>query len=754
MEKPWRWASGIFVFACEILPSSAQGQVAPVAPAPAHKEAVSQVQPEGGEILVTASRRSQRLMGVPMAITAVSEQELKASGAVTTRDLGQLAAGLTSTTNGKSFQPAIRGVSSTGTSAGDEQNVALYIDDVYMAASSGNAFNLKNIERIEVLKGPQGTLFGRNATGGAIRIITKDPGQDTTLEGSLSYGTRLKSKDLSVYAATPISGNLAIGISGDIYKDEGYQTNIAPGWTGGKLSQTRSWIVRAKSVWTPTADLSMTLAGDVGFYKSDVPFALAPVNGLNQFRNTAGAILPTKDYELAYNLRPNETNHTKGISLQARYTLPTFTLQSTTAYRTNSLYAVLDNDRTNLASSVAVSGDSLKWFTQEGLLTSNLGGPVEFIAGIYYFNSRGTTLADAYTNGPVTASDGSIISLGTPGALTRGYVDTESVAGFGEATYRVAGPLKLIGGLRYTTETKSLLTTPIRPVAPNLTDKHTWRNWSFRVTGQYDLAGGNVYATYSTGFKSGVYNASSASFVQRVEPETINAIEVGIKSRVFDIFDVRLAAFHYKYTDIQVQTTNFIAGRSQIVLANAAAARMTGAEGEVTARIRNNLRLKVGLSWLPKATYKSFPNGLDSVPKGFPGALDPSLCPGISCGLGNDQIVRDLSGTRVIRSPKFTSNIGMSYDHELFGGELGLTANYFFTSKFNWQAGDHIVQPSYSVVNATIAWTAPGERYRLSVFGRNLNNAYYGVYTSATAVGISTAPAAPREIGLTLDFKI
>lgn len=138
------------------------------------------------DIVVTASRRSERLMSVPISVSTVGERLLKDGAAATSRDLGQFVPGLTTTSFGVYFNPAVRGITSTG-SAGDENNVAMYIDGVYMAAASGNLLNLKNVSRVEVLKGPQGTLFGRNATGGAIRIFTKDPGQTTELTATATY---------------------------------------------------------------------------------------------------------------------------------------------------------------------------------------------------------------------------------------------------------------------------------------------------------------------------------------------------------------------------------------------------------------------------------------------------------------------------------------------------------------------------------------------------------------------------------------
>ena len=723
------------------------GAVAPSIAAAAESNAVQ-------EVVVTASRRSERLMEVPMAVTAVTSAELKDGGLATTRDLGQMTPGLATITNGKVFQPAIRGVSSSLGTAGEEQNVAMYIDDVYMAGATGNVFSLKNIEQIEVLKGPQGTLFGRNATGGAIRIMTRDPNQKRELDGSFNYGTKLKSQDYSFYANAPITDNLAVNATGDLYDDKGYITNLLPGWSQGKLGSTHSWALRGKLKWTPTNDFTALLAADIERYQSDAPFSLIPVDGINSNRNTAGYIAPVGQFTIAYNLKPTINDRTSGVSLKLNYDQPNYSLQSISAYRTNTLYSQLDSDRTNLVKGASVSADSGIWVQQEGLFTSKFEGPFNFIAGAFYFHNDSDVYSLAYPTGPVTTPSGGLLNLGTLTSNVHGYVRSQSFAAFTDGSYELTSKLKILAGVRWTTETKKWQVIPILPAGRILTDQKTWKNTSFRLTAQYkfndDL---NGYATYSTGFKSGTYNATNTTVAESAAPEKVKAFEVGLKARLTPSVNLTLAAFHYDYKDIQVSASVLTGSVFSIFISNAGQAEMYGGEAELTARLNDDLSIRTGVAFLPKADYTKYPGGLDTVPKGYPGSLNPALCPGPSCGLGADQIVRDLSGTRILRAPKVTFNFDTMYNHDLPMGRLEATASFFYTSSFFRVAGAHVSEKGYSVVNGTVGWWLPGDQVRLSVWGRNLGNTYYGLYTSPNTGGVSTSPSPPREIGFGVDVK-
>ena len=728
------------------------------------------------EVIVTASRRSERLMDVPMAVTAVTSAQLKNAGAVTTADLSQIAPGMTAVYNGKTFQPAIRGVSSTLGGAGEEQNIAFYIDNVYMASTTGNIFSLKGMEQIEVLKGPQGTLFGRNATAGAIRVTTRDPSQIREVDASAAYGSRLKSKDYTLYVNTPITDTLAVNLSANIYDDKGYLTNLIPGWDQGKLGSNHSWLYRIKAKWTPTEDFSATLIGDQGRQQNDIIFSVAPRDGvLNALRNDPRYIANTQHYTVALNLKPVINVRTGGVSLHLEYDRPKFNLQSTSAYRTSDEYGELDTDRTNIPNGVTISSDGYIWVTQELLFASKFSGPFNFIAGGYYFHSDSDGFAGGFATGPISTPGGGTISNGTLTSNLKGYVLTNSKSAFADGTFAVTDHFKIIGGIRYTHEAKSWLGRRFLPALPELRDRTVNNNTSFRIGGQYKFNEAvNAYATYATGFKSATYNATiTGSVPEKALPEYVKSIEAGLKARVTSNLDLTLSAFRYRYTDIQVAQANTTpTGLTANLLTNGGSAKMMGGEAEVTWRATPEFQLRAGGAWLPTAKYTTFVGGLDSVPKGYPGSLNPTLCPGPSCGLGNDQIIRGgpnastftggplagqkappLDGTRIQRAPKFTFNLNADWQHETRLGTLNVNANYFHTSKIFRFPGEHIAQPKYDLLNATVGLWLPGDHVRLAVFGRNITNKYYIIYISPNVLGTAEVPGAPRSVGVSVEVK-
>ncbi|NLR73434.1 TonB-dependent receptor [Novosphingobium sp. ERN07] len=704
-----------------------------------------------GDIVVTAQRKSERLLQAPLSVAVADAARIRDSGAVSTRNLGEIASGLTSTTNGLAFQPAIRAITTTGTSAGDESNVALYVDGVYMAAQTNNFFNLKNVERIEVLKGPQGTLFGRNATGGAIRIITKDPSlTEPQFSLDANYGTKLHSVDINGYATAPIGDKVAVGVTGSYYDDDGYVRSIIPGWNRGKFATTQSYQVRGKLLLQASERVKVVIEGNIGRNESDTQFVLVPKDRLSTQKNNPVALLPAKPYEASLNLFPILISKGHGASITGIYEGDSVTVTSISAYNRVRSDGVLDGDRTNLAGSVAAVASYFKWYTQELTVATTSDGPLNVIGGVYYFKANSSLpYSDAYL-GPTLDATGFVTAYGTLVSSTAGFVNTDSLSGFGEVTLKPSEKLSFIGGVRGTTEKKELRTELIVPVGPSLKDSHRWSNFNYRITAQYKFSDStNVYLTRSTGFKAGQYNATSRAFVQRVDPEKIGAWELGLKSQMTPDISMTLAGYHYKYSNIQVQSNNFINGANNIILANAANATVTGVDGDISARIAPGLTVQIGASWLPKADYDVYRDALDSVPKGYPGSLDPSLCPSSPlCGAGNDQIIRDLRDSRMIRAPKFSGNIGVAYSTNLAGGELKANANLFFTSKFFWVAGAHISEDGYSLVNGKLAWTEPSGHYTLSLWGRNLTNKVYDIYVSPNAAGVARAFAQPREIGV------
>jgi len=227
------------------------------------------------EIIVTAQRRSERLTDVPLSITAASAAELTRAGVTNVRQIASITPGVTMQSTGPWLQPAVRGVSSQSTIPGSEQNVALYVDGVYQPTAVANTSDLPDVERIEVLKGPQGTLFGRNATGGAIQIITRDPSFSTTGNLTASYG-RFRDVTLQGYISTPLSDKVAVGVTGSYTSTDGWLKDLLNDRRHtGKIT---SELVRAKLLFRPNENLKVLLTG---FYRHRTDNNINRDNALN-----------------------------------------------------------------------------------------------------------------------------------------------------------------------------------------------------------------------------------------------------------------------------------------------------------------------------------------------------------------------------------------------------------------------------------------------------------------------------------------
>jgi iron complex outermembrane receptor protein len=734
----------------ETLPAS---NIAPSSPTPPPVATPADVSGSGGDIVVTAQKRTERLLDVPISISVVDASQAQSQGVVGSRDLGTVTPGLIASQSGYTFQPSIRGISSTGFGAGDESNVALYVDNVYIAAEGATAFNLANIERVEVLKGPQGTLFGRNATGGAIRVVTSDPShkQEFTATGSLGLDGA-KSKELSVYANTGITDTLAANITGYYYNDDGYLKNADPDYDGKKQGSLKTWTVRGKVLWTPTDNFRVVAEGDYGKTRSGVELTTAFIDNINGFKNVTGVVPVTTNFTVATDEQNYDRSTNDGAYINAQYDADKFTITSISAYRDSQIAVSLDNDRTNLPINRNVYQVATKTFSEELNFASQFGGKFEMIGGLYYFHDRqGNPFFNTFAAKLSPVGPDGERTVTSPLAISsslRDFVKDDSYAAFGEGTYHLTDTISLVGGVRYNYETKNAKTSNLLlpPGSPIVTGKGHWSNVSYRATVNWKPNQNLLfYFTNSTGFKSGVINAAAYTYPNpfaQVKPEKVMAFEFGSKAKLGPV-SLTASTFYYDYKDIQLTVNNTLSANAGTVginiLENAAVAHIFGADFEAEGHITSHLSGNVGISWLPEAKYSSFPAGIHYVP-----------APG---GLGAIAVASDISGSRILRSPKATENVGLTYDTDIANGDLKVSANYYHTSRFFMVVGEGSEQPSYSTLNFAVSWTDPSKHYTFGVFGRNATNKAYYISGLANTGGFSAVWAKPREIGLRFGVK-
>jgi iron complex outermembrane receptor protein len=680
------------------------------------------------EVVVTAQKRSERLLDVPMSIAAITGDQLASSGITSTRDLQQMTPGLVTVSNGFAFTPAIRGVSSIGTSPGDETNVSMYLDDVYLGAPMGGLFQLKDIERVEVLKGPQGTLFGRNATGGAIRVVTKAPSFDPHAEVSADYGFDFKTITVGGAVTSGLTDSIAASLSAAYSDDDGYSEGVGPIAQGRRYAKDKLASVRGKVLFQLSPELQATVTGDYSDRDSNQIYNWSSKDGRNINERNPAAVIPG-EFQYSGSTTPMANMETSGASVDVSWTpSDDFTVRSISAYRDARGVFQTDSDRINLSLGALRLEQKQHNFSQE----FNFSGPADrswsWIAGLYYYHSNaGNPYFTAYTTDAPN---------GTVGSSFSDTVKTDAYAGYGELTWNATDDLHITAGGRYTSETKEFrFADLVRPAGLRTAhEEETWRSPTFRGVVRYDLADdANVYVSVSNGFKSGVYNAYALPAIP-VSPEKILAYELGTKARVAAI-TLSAAAFAYDYKNIQVQGNTLVGNAFVVTLANAAKAKIRGVEVSASGPITDQLGFNVGVSALPKADYSDFDTAQVFVPNPVTG--------------GNvNTVPYDASGSRVIRSPRTQVNAGLAYNGLVANGEAVATLNYSYTSSFYWQPGNFTREDPYGLLNARLSWTEPSGVYTFSVWGNNLTDETYSFYSTVSNAAAVDSLARPREFGV------
>jgi iron complex outermembrane recepter protein len=691
------------------------------------------------DIVVTAQRREERLQEVPISITAIGAESLERSGISNTAELTQSVPSLVFSRVNTSFQPYIRGVGTRNANAGEESSVSVYIDGIYQPVPSSLGMELLGIERVEVLRGPQGTLFGRNATGGLVNIITADPKFDLSGKLVVSAG-KYGQRSINFHGTTGLSDKVAIDVAALYSADDGYIRDLV---RGGNTGDYNAKSVRGKLLFQPSDSFKAILSGGYSKTRDGAAVSGQPLN-----RNSIGffppgsavPVIPAQvaslPWEAALDREIYGESEQWSINLQSSLQLSGVTLETTTSYQVSDTLSLTDSDATIAKRSGSIAVLPSHYFSQEVRLLSDDSGPFKWIAGAYYFD--GTAKFD-----PLTA-------LGTNDAVTLSVFskqDVRSFAGFAEGTYNLTDALRLTLGGRYTTEKRNFVTRPfdaagVLTVLPPR--EATYNKFTYRASLQYRFSNSaNIYATYSRGFKSGLFNgfASTASATNPVRPETLDAFEIGAKTDLTNWLRVNVSAFHYDYKDIQQSARDPATGL--VLLLNAAKAKSDGFEIEATLAPVDGLNVRLYSTYLD-AHYVSFPGAQTFTPRAPVGGYINGDVAGLA----------DLVGTDLLRAPRYT--FGASFDYTVplgSGGELGFAGNIFRSAKYYWDSENRLTQPAYTQINAEISWL-PKEHIRLSFWAKNLTNAQVYKQMQASTRGDLISYDPPRTLGgrVTLSF--
>lgn len=698
--------------------------VSPFAPAHAAQQA-----PEGKaagpaipEIVVTAQKRAENVQNVPIAISVVDAEDLKVKGVDEMAELGTIVPGLHFSSSAAALLPRVRGVGSQIATAGNENSVATYVDGVYLAASSAALMSFNNIAQVAVLKGPQGTLFGRNATGGVIQITTLDPKDEFQGSASASYGN-LETVEGAFYATGAIATNLAADLA-LYYRDqgEGFGKNLL---TGTDVRLRKDFGARSKWRLSLAERTTFLLNGDYfkssGRFGGKLPVDLdgRPLNGMSPF-------------DLDHNIDPYQRVDQWGVAGTARHDLDGAELVSVTAYRRSKGLQSGDIDGTTIDFFNGQVSFDERQFTQEFNINSTGSGPFKWTAGAYYFHSY--------------AIGGDLLIFPGEGATRNDSRQrTNSYSGFAQGTYDIGAETAITGGLRYTYENKRYLGaqdafdagTPILPPGPASAGKISNGALTWRLSLDHHLSLDVLgYASFSRGFKSAGFNVGRAAPPpETFRAEVLDAYEVGLKSSLAGgTVRFNAAAFYYDYKNIQI---NVFTDQPEPSISSGGPAEVYGVDADLTVVPVRGLTFKGGLS-LNHSRFKNFPDAPIS-------SYNPDSPLPVESGIGS------ATGNRLPLAPAWTADASIDYEAYLQrGGSLKFNVTYYHNDGFYGEADNQVRQRPYDLVNASATWFLTDDRrYSVKLWGKNLTDTGFATNVASFPTTYFKVVGDGRSFGIT-----
>ncbi|MEZ5707944.1 MAG: TonB-dependent receptor [Blastomonas sp.] len=678
-----------------------------------------------GVIVVTSQKRAQDLQDVPVSVTAFDDQMIRDAGFTNSLSIGDQVPNLEIKTFGGVPNIFIRGVGNNDFNSSSIGPISVYRDDVVVASTGSQIFSLFDLERIEVLRGPQGTLFGKNTTGGAIQFFSKLP--DDVFEGNARFGYgRFSLFEGEAAASLPIADGFSVRVAGMVRKRDGEKLNLSTGDDAIDVDEAA-----ARAIFRlrpgPDTDIRLTIGGgrDRSDYLENKP--VGTINGADLFGYTDP--FPNNAKLLNFNGPSRNFSDNVFVNFVVQHDMGDWSVRSLTGY-----------DKSDVNNSVDVDGgpfriDEIEFLTDAKQFTQELqlsydGGPLNAIAGLYYFYEDFAARSNADLIGELTFAQGALP------LITQATRKNKAYAIFGQATYAVMPEWRITLGARYTIDkvrathqadlVEGFFDADIpngAPIAlvPFARLRDTYKSFSWRVGMDYDLADDVLaYFSIDKGFKAGGFNIgiiTSLAERTQVDPETLISYEIGLKSTLLDRrLRVNLSAFLYDYTDLQVLSVNVQAGSAvpTLGLDNAADAKIKGIEMEAFATPNDWLDLGLNLGILD-AKYKNYTSG----------AIDPVT--------GNP---RDFSGNRLPGAPKFTLSANAQVTAPLGRFETRWRAEYNFTGKKYYNnAQEELISSGegYGLLNLRATLADPDNGWELSAWAKNVTGKDYIVDATDTS---------------------
>jgi len=702
------------------------------------------------EITVTARRREELLQDVPIAVTAFSAETLELVGA---SNIGELALAVPSVTlepsraTNSTLTAFIRGVGQQDPLAGFEQGVALYVDDVYIARPQGALLDIYDVERIEVLRGPQGTLYGRNAVGGAIKYVTRRLSEDPELRLRTSFGS-YNQLDVVGTASMPMSDSFRIGASVASLTRDGYGKNKTTGAenynkdvlayrVSAEFEPSDTWFVRV--AYDHTADDSDPVAGWRPF-----PGAVSGEPVLGDRRDTwAGAA----DRPSTAGIKGNNEVRASGLSLSVDWTSGDgYTLRSITARRDDDTESVIDFDSLSVMDFDAPVKYENEQFSQEFQLLYETER-WNAVFGVYYLDASASNDFDVVL--------GQLVGGIGVTAFTGGTVETDAWSIYADVTYDITDAWSLSLGGRYTEDTRTAdifranylgigspffgnTGAPRLVVQSDYDARRTYDDFSPRINIAYAFNPDvNAYVGYSQGWKAGSFDPRGANFVtpeaeKGFDPETLDSYEAGLKATWLDGRAItNVAVFYSDYQDMQIPGSVGVDSNGDGVndsfvgaVTNAGQSTIMGLEVEGNIRFTDAWSMQFALS-----------------------LLDAEIDEWLITGPGG--VIIDVADQREIQNtPESMAYLGLTYTTDLAGGTFSVNANASYRDdvvQFEIP-NPYIDQEAVTLVNASLLWTSQSGHWLLGLHGKNLTDE--DVKTAGYCFGFTASTGCPSALGL------
>ena len=696
------------------------------------------------EVVVTAMKRSQSISKVAASISALDEAALEERGISNLNDIQQQTPAVSFGVALGTAQVSVRGVGLTIATGAGEPGVAVHLDGVYEARPALSNLAQFDLKRVEVLRGPQGTLYGRNATGGAVNFISNTPTDEFEARIKLGYAEYNEA-----HAEAVVSGPLGDGVRGRLgvtytNRGDGFLENIAPGQ--GDVDKIENFGARGKLSFdlseAATLDLQLTYVKQSGSNIYLTPTIALDPNVVAFNPVLQGALFSTSPDQTAMDTPTMERTAYSPVATLA-WDFDDVTFKSISAYSYIDSSAVTDADGTSARMGSLPNAYTSKQFTQEFNLSGSTDS-LDWIVGAFYLNEKYNAFQDViYPSGftaafPIPGVGIIPIPIFAPGNRTYQHWSErrQSFAGFADGTYHLTDDLSVFAGIRYSVDefrlTQSVGTLPNPLSCTDLTNEEHFYSLTPRAGLQYAVSEDtSVYASVSRGYKAGGLNFGTCG--DPFGPEKLTAYEVGYKGRLPDAgFQFSVSAFYYDYEDLQVYQLKPISEGGGSFIDNAPKATIKGIEADLAWSPDDHFQINVGAAFID-AQYDEYSN------------TDSSI-------LGSGPV--DLSGYRIPKSPKFTGNIGIQYSTDVFKdvGRFIVRAEAYHSSKqfyteFNKPQD---AQDAYTTYNAFVTWENENSDYSVRLYARNLSDERYFNFVTATPLSGTTLVtyAPPRQIGI------